>query len=61
MANPKKSIRLKFMYLKVYFEQFYKQCKKLNFKTGLFKFQGGGGGINTNPAKGNVRKEILQI
>lgn len=25
----------------------------LNFK--------GGGGINTNPAKGNVRKEILQI
>lgn len=60
MANPKKSIRLKFIYLKVYFEQFYKQCKKLNFKTGLFKFQGGGG-INTNPAKGNVRKEILQI
>lgn len=48
------------MYLKVYFEQFYKQDKKINFKTGRFKFQGGGG-INTNPAKGNERKEILHI
>lgn len=47
------------MYLKVYFEQFYKQDKKINFKTGRFKFQGGG--INSNPAKGNERKEILHI
>lgn len=49
------------MYLKVYFEQFYKQDKKKYFKTGRFKFQGGGGGIKTNPAKGNERKEILHI
>lgn len=51
------------MYLQVYFEQFYKQDQKKNLKQVGLNLRGGveGGGINTNPAKGNERKEILHI
>lgn len=65
MANPKKNlVDWNLCIYKFILNSSINKTKKKNLKQVGLNLRGGvegGGGINTNPAKGNERKEILHI